>query len=308
MGVNLQLLGITAIPRLAKKFGVQVEFPEERMLFSMSPTGFQKVFEDAGRILTMFFEEFKVSWWDVYCNSDIGMERMALAKEMQLQEHDVILDVGCGRGYFSIAAARFSGFVVGLDLMNGFGRKGWWRNFRTSVRELNLSDRVTGVRSDARRIPFKDSSFAVAAAVHSIRNFENKHCIERTLREMKRVVAKGGSVVIVESLPVARTKAQEAHLQMFRCKVKCTSGELDFLPEEELVEMFQKVEFKKIEVRELDYNWSAAPPLFCLNCHLSSTLTESERKEARKAYDKAISMIRKWGETSPPAILIKAIK
>lgn len=305
MGVNLQLLGITAIPRLANRFGIQVEVPEERVLFGMSVEEFQKVFEDAGKILNTFFEESKVSWWDVFCNSDIGMERMGLAQEMQLDKHDVVLDVGCGRGYFSIAAAKFSKFVVGIDLMNGVGRHGWWRNFRISLRELNLFDRVLGVKSNARRVPFKLSSFTVAAAVHSVRNFQNKLCIETALREMKRVVVKGGSVILVESLPIARTKAQEAHLQMFRCKVKYTSGELDYLPKEELVEMFQKAGFKKIEVKELDYNWSATPPWFCIEYHLSS-LTENERREAREAYDRAINMISKWGEVSPPAILVKA--
>ncbi|MEA2090285.1 MAG: methyltransferase domain-containing protein [Thermoproteota archaeon] len=305
MGVNLQLLGIQAIPRLAKRFGVQVEFPEERTLFGMAPTGFQKVFKNSGKILNAFFEEFKASWWDVYCNSDIGMERVALAKEMQLQEDDVILDVGCGRGYFSIAAAKFSMFVVGLDLMNEFGRQGWWRNFRISMHELNLFDRVLGVKSDARCVPFKDSSFTLAVAVHSIRNFPDKDSVERAISEMKRVVTEKGNVIIVESLPIARTKAQEAHLQMFRCKVKYTSGELDFLPEKELVEMFHRVRFNKVEVKQLNYDWSAAPPFFCLD---ASSLTEREREEAQKAYDKAVEIIRKWGDASPPAILVKATK
>lgn len=305
MGVNLQLLGIQAIQRLAKRYGVQVEFPEERTLFGMAPAGFQKVFKDSGKILSTLFEEFKASWWDVYCNSDIGMERLALAKEMQLQEDDVVLDVGCGRGYFSIAAARFSMFVVGLDLMNGFGRQGWWRNFRVSMHELNLSDRVLGVRSNGICVPFKDYSFTLAVAVHSIRNFPDRDSIERAVSEMKRVVTEKGNVIIVESLPIARTNAQEAHLQMFRCKMKYIRGELDFLPEKELVEMFHRVGFSKVEVKQLNYDWSAAPPFFCLD---TCSLTEREREEAQKAYDKAVDMIRKWGDASPPAILVKATK
>lgn len=305
MGVNLQLLGVQAIPQLAKKFRVQVEFPEEPMIFGMSPEDFQKVFKDSGDILARFFHEFKASWWDVYNNSDIGMERVALAQEMQLQKSDVILDIGCGRGYFSIAAARFSKSIVGLDLMNGFGRQGWWRNFRISMQELNLSDKILGVRSDARSIPFNDSSFTKAVAVHSIRNFPDKNGIERAVSEMKRVVSEKGNVIIAESLPIARTKAQEAHLQMFRCKVKYTSGELDFLPKKELVEMFHRAGFSKIEVKQLNYNLSAAPPFFYLD---SSSLADGEQEEAKKAYDRAIDMIKKWGESSPAAVLVKATK
>lgn len=307
MGVNLQLLGISAIPRLARKFDVQAKLAEARALYGMSSEEFLKVVEEAGKILSMLFEEFKVSWWDVYCNSDIGMERMAIAREIPLNEHDIVLDVGCGRGYFSIAAAKYCRHVIGLDLIDGVGRHGWWRNLMTSLRELNLDDRVLGVKSDAAHIPFKASSVDVAAAVHAIRNFQNKLCIEKALREMKRVVVDDGSVVIVESLPTARTMAQEAHLQMLGCKVKYTSGEMDYLPKEELVEMCQKIEFREIETKELNYNWSATPPLFYLPYHLSS-LSDSQREEARVAYDKATSMIREWGESSPPAILVKATK
>lgn len=305
MGVNLQLLGIQAIPRLAKRFGVQVKFPKERELFGISPAGFQKVLEDSGGILARFRKEFGLSWWDVYHNSDIGMERIALAREMQLHEDDVTLDVGCGRGYFSIAAAKFSRFLVGLDLMNGYGRRGWWRNFRISMRELNLLNKVVGVRSDATFIPFKNSSFTLAVAVHSARNFPDKQSIERAIGEMKRVVAKRGKVIVVESLPVARTKAQEAHLQMFRCKVKYTSWELNYFPAREWINMFRRVGFKTIEAKQLDYNWSATPPFFCLD---ASSLTEREREEAQRAYDKAVNMIRKWGDASPLAILVKATK
>lgn len=307
MGVNLQLLGITAIPRLAKRSGIQIGFPEQRMLFGATPEDFDKAIEDSGKILDTFFKEFTVSWWDVYCNSDIGMERLALAKELLLRNNDVVLDVGCGRGCFSIAAAKLSKTVVGLDLMNGVGRHGWWTNFRTSMHELDLYGRVLGAKADARSIPFKESSFTVAAAVHSIRNFHDKNSIEKTLEEMKRVVVKGGSVIVVESLPTARTKAQEAHLQMFQCKVKYSPGELDYLEGGELLEMFQKAGFREIESKKLDYNLSAAPPLFCLDYHVSS-LNESERDNARKAYEKAIKAVKEWGEASPPAMLVKATK
>jgi hypothetical protein len=124
---------------------------------------------------------------------------------------------------------------------------------------------------------------------------------------MKRVVVNGGSVILVENLPVARTKAQEAHLQLFKCKVKYTSGELDFLPKEELTEMFERVGFRRIEVKELEYNLSAAPPLFYLPYYISS-LTKSQREAAEEAYNKAVNTIRKWGEVSPPAILVRATK
>jgi len=307
MGDNLQLLGITAIPRLARKYGIKVEFPAPRDLYGLTPDGFKKVIDDAGRILNKFFTEFKVSWKDVYRASDIGKERTALAEEMDLHDCEQVLDVGCGRGYFTIAASIFSNRVVSLDLMNGHGRYGWWNDFAKSMGEVGLSDRVMGIRADVRRLPFRESSFDAAIAVHSIRNFQDKATIQTAIGEMKRVVVEGGSVVIAESLPVARNRAQEAHLQMFECKVRYTSGELRYLERDELVGMFESVEFKEIEGREIDHNLSAAPPLFCIDCHLSS-LADRESEEAREVYGKALSLIREYGEVSPPTVLVKATK
>jgi len=302
VSVNLQLLGIQAIPRLTKKLSVQVEFPRWSKFFGISPIDFQKILSEAERIVRQLFEDFKVSWWDIYLNSDIGIERMALAKEMKLRKDDIVLDVGCGRGYFTIAAAKNVKFVVGLDLMNGYGRQGWWKNFKTTMQELNLLKKVQGARSDAQQLPFEDGSFTVVAAVHSIRNFPNKQSIERAISEMKRVVVEGGSVIVVENLPVARTKAQEAHLKMFKCKVKYSSGELYYFSKRELLEMFRKTGFRNddVEIKILDYNLSATPPLFSLNASLLS--------EEKREYNEAVEMIRKWGEASPPTILIKATK
>ncbi len=42
---------------------------------------------------------------------------------MKLRGDDIVLDVGCGRGYFTIAAAKYAKLVVSLDLMNGYGRQ-----------------------------------------------------------------------------------------------------------------------------------------------------------------------------------------
>jgi len=59
------------------------------------------------------------------------------------------------------------------------------------MQELNLLKKVQGMRSNAQQLPFKEGSFTVVAAVHSIRNFPNKQSIGRAISEMKRVVVEG---------------------------------------------------------------------------------------------------------------------
>ena len=72
------------------------------------------------------------------------------------------------------------------------------------------------------------------------------------------------------------------------------------------MEIFERVGFEELIVKELDYSWSGAPPLFCIDYFLPS-LPEREREEAKDAYNKAVDMIEKWGEVSPPALFLKGI-
>jgi ubiquinone/menaquinone biosynthesis C-methylase UbiE len=306
LGINLEVLGLQSIPLIAKEIGEEVNFPTDVLSQPLRTEDFQTYLDECRRILNTWVEDSKISWWDVYNYSDIGKERQLVASEMDLSTSEPILDIGCGRGYFSIAAAALSKTVIGVDFMNGHGRVRWWKNFKEAMRELGLSEVVSSAKSNGAQLPFTSHSFHVAAAVHSIRNFQDHRILHQVIKEMKRVVEPSGSVFIIESLPEPHTKAQEAHLLMFKYKVKYTSAELEFLPKKQLVKVFNVIGFKEIVVRELDYNLSAAPPLFCIDYHISS-LPEKIRCRALEEYHEAVSMMKRWGEVSPPAVLVQGI-
>jgi len=306
MGINLQILGLQAIPRLAEKLCLDLEdFLTYSDLYGTTLEEFQKSCDKCEKILNHFIREERISWWDVYLNSDIGMERIALARDIGLEKDDNVLDVGCGRGYFTIAAARFSERIIGLDLMNGGGRYEWWRNFKEFMAEMNSKSKILGLKADAQIIPIRDCSVNKVVAVHSIRNFQNKQAVQNTIREMYRVLSKDGEMVIVENIPVAKNKSQEAHLAFYKCKCKYGWGDLFYFSEEELLEMFKKAGLREAHSNIVDYNLSAAPPIFYLN---ASLLKKEQIENAQKEYAEAIDMIKKHGETSPPALIIKATK
>ena len=306
MGTNLQLLGLQAIPRLAKKLDVELDgFSGFLDLYGTSPEESRKAYEKCGKILKYLFKEFNVSWWDVYSNSDIGMERTALTRDMGLEKGDIVLDVGCGRGYFTIAATKCSRRVIGLDAMNGMGRRGWWKNFRESVSELKLTRKIQALKAPAQSIPLKDHSIDKAVAVHCVRNFQNQQVIQNALREMNRVLSKEGEMTIVENIPIAGNKAQEAHLAMYRCKCNYSSGDVYYFSQEELLRMFRDAGLRETHVEVVDYDLSATPPIFPFD---TSRLNKQQIEEAQKKYMAAVDMIKKHGETSPPALIIKAAK
>jgi len=306
MGINLQLLGLQAIPRLAKKFDVEFnDFSGFIDLYGTSPEEFRKAYEKCGKILKYLFKEFNVSWWDVYLNSDIGMERMGLARDMGLEKSDIVLDVGCGRAYFTVAAARWSRRVIGLDAMNEMSRRGWWKNFEESIYELKLTRKIQGLKAHGQSVPLKDHSIDKAVAVHSFRNFRNPQVIQNALREMNHILSKEGEMIIVENIPIARNKAQEAHLAMYKCKCNYSSGDVYYFSKEELLRIFRNAGLKETHVEVVDYNLSATPPIFYLD---TSHLSNEQIEKAQRKYIEAVDMIRKHGETSPPALIIKAVK
>jgi len=66
---------------------------------------------------------------------------------------------------------------------------------RVKIRDRGLEGRVTLIEGDAMGLPFEDASFDVAAIAFGIRNIPDR---AGALREMARVVAPGGSVMVLE--------------------------------------------------------------------------------------------------------------
>ena len=306
MGENLLILGLQAIPRLANELDVDLEdFLTFSSLYGKTAEEFKKAYDDCEKILNNLIEKHRVSWWDVYLNSDIGMERMALARDIGLERGDTVLEIGCGRGYFTVAATKFSEKVIGLDIMNGGGRYGWWKNFKETIAEMDLKHKVIGLKADARIIPMKDCSVNKAVAVHCIRNLQNKQAIQNTIREMYRILSKDGEMIVAENMPVARNRSQEAHLAFYNCKCKYDRGDLFYFSKEEFLGMFRKEGLREVNAKVVDYNLSAAPPIFYLN---TSLLKKELIEKAQKEYADAVNMVKKYGETSPPALIIKVAK
>ena len=105
------------------------------------------------------------------------------------------LDVCCGTGDFALELARqgASG-VVGVD----FGREMLALAAR-KTKAAGLAGRVQWQLADALTMPFPDNAFVCATSGFSLRNVDD---VARALREMARVVAPGGRVVVLELTPV----------------------------------------------------------------------------------------------------------
>jgi demethylmenaquinone methyltransferase / 2-methoxy-6-polyprenyl-1,4-benzoquinol methylase len=122
---------------------------------------------------------------------DVGWRRV-VTETMRFGRTRQFLDVATGTADLAIAAAqRHPGIqVTGIDFaapMLAIGRR--------KISDASLSERIRLVEGDALSLPFPDRSFDVTAVAFGMRNIPDKL---RALREMARVTAPGGQVMILE--------------------------------------------------------------------------------------------------------------
>jgi arsenite methyltransferase len=112
-----------------------------------------------------------------------------------------VLDVGCGRGLLTVAAAHRvpNGSAVGVDVWIPTAITG---NTADSVlqnaRIEGVDDRVEVTRGDARELPFPDASFDVVVSNFVVHELKSRRGRERMMSEAARVLKPGGRIGLVD--------------------------------------------------------------------------------------------------------------
>ena len=109
-----------------------------------------------------------------------------------------LLDVATGTADLALALAKGipGSRVVGVDISAGMLEVG-----RSKVRARDLEGRVRLDLGDGEQLPYEESSFGAVTVAFGVRNFEN---LEQGLRDMRRVLAPGGTLAVLEfSQPTA---------------------------------------------------------------------------------------------------------
>ncbi len=103
-----------------------------------------------------------------------------------------IMDVATGTGDFAIKACRMLNpeELVGTDISEGMMNVG-----REKVKQMGLDRQISFAKEDCTALSFPDNRFDAITVAFGVRNFED---LDRGLREMRRVLAPGGHLVILE--------------------------------------------------------------------------------------------------------------
>jgi len=118
--------------------------------------------------------------------------RRFTANKMQFLKTHRYLDVACGTGDLSVAAAlkhpQIS--VTGVDFVPEMVESA-----KIKVLKHSLTHRVQILQGDATALSFEDNYFDVAGMAFGIRNIPDRR---RALSEMLRVIVPGGQVMVLE--------------------------------------------------------------------------------------------------------------
>lgn len=108
----------------------------------------------------------------------------------EIKPHHRVLDIACGPGFVALEFAKHGRKVVGVDLTREMVKRA--RALARQEKAKNIAFR----RADADRLPFSAGSFHRVVTRASFHHFTEP---ERVLREMVRVMKKGGRILISDN-------------------------------------------------------------------------------------------------------------
>jgi SAM-dependent methyltransferase len=125
------------------------------------------------------------SWINAYLDRPL---HAAVARSLDLQPDDELLDVACGAGYFLTESASHVGYVAGLDLSEPKVELARWR----------LGDRIAAgtaevKKGDAGALPWEVGRFTAISCSDAFAFFPDP---DHALAEMCRVLRPGGRAVV----------------------------------------------------------------------------------------------------------------
>lgn len=104
---------------------------------------------------------------------------------------DLVLDIACGTGDFSIEALKHGvKRVIGADISEKMLEVA-----REKAKNKGLTEQLDFQYGDSENLSFEDNTFDAVTVAFGVRNFEH---LEQGLTEMCRVLHPGGKVVILE--------------------------------------------------------------------------------------------------------------
>ena len=134
---------------------------------------------------------------------DVKWRKKVVAMVMD-HKAESVLDIATGTGDLAIQFAQ-SGIkkVTGLDLSPGMLEIG-----RQKIASKGFENQVEMIQGDSENLPFEDNTYDAATVAFGVRNFEQ---LEKGLSEIRRVLKKGGLLVVLETSVPTKTPFKQGY-------------------------------------------------------------------------------------------------
>jgi hypothetical protein len=233
------------------------------------------------------------------------LEREAVLRRAPLNAGVTVLEVGSGPHALSTVPLAYRAGRAGRVIAVEPSR---WGHFREIVAASGMEERVRPVAADARHLPLRVDSAELAVCLHGIRSFRGEGDMVRVFREMLRVSPRA---FLAESLPIARSEAERAHLLMYNLRedvFSSTTGsrdDLHYLPLDRLASLVESAGGVVEKTETLEVNL----PHFL--AYFPRSLVEAipqgtRREELLRRWDEADRVRRQYGEDHPPVGIVTA--
>ena len=218
-----------------------------------------------------------------------------------------ILEVGSGGHAISTVPLAYA---VGADGRVLAVERQRWDHFREIVAASGLAPRIHPIASDARRLPLRDGSVDLAVCVHGIRSLESEQNLVDVFREMLRVAPR---IFLAESLPIASSEAQRAHLAMYNLREEVFEAgtglrdDLHYRPLSQLTALVERAGGVVLSSRTVEIDLPHALAYFPRS--LVERIPESDvRDSLLRRWDEADALRARYGTEHPPVAVITAAR
>lgn len=129
-----------------------------------------------------------VFWLVGFPNLLKRLQAKEIMNVLNLSSEDVVLDLGCGHGHFTVEIAKNAGKSIGIDI---------WEGVEDIIPPTILIDRLEFLHGNVEALPFEDATFDKILASEVLAIFPD---LDKAFGEIKRVLKPNGHLIIVNGV------------------------------------------------------------------------------------------------------------
>ena len=181
--------------------------------------------------------------------------KLKLARKIGTRAGMTVIDMGCGQGGFTTCLAKIvgkKGKVLAVDVSDEY-----LAEFTDRLNEHGVKNIVTFIQADAVNLKevIHDDAADVVGSYRLLEELKQPKAMANIVKEMARIVRRGGKVGIVELCTETRNQAEETYIRLHR-----ESGDSLFEPHE-IIEAMKGAKLADVHVEKVETNIWFSPEL-----------------------------------------------